>query len=399
MHHEAPSRLLFVSPILPAVTGNGLAMRAGATLQAFARQFRVTLLVVPRYPSPAGLSAEIRACCEEVAVVPAGAWDAAPVRHGAPRWMPRRARAGQAVRPRFRDEPYDVVHVFRLAAWPFACSWLDASPTPRRWLDLDDVESLTHLRLAALCRERGRLERAEAETAAAEKAAAQEDAALATFDRVFVGSEPDRSLLAGRGRADIRVLPNALPMPGPLPAPPSGDPPRLLFVGSLGYPPNDDAAIAICREVLPALRRLVGREATATIVGGGASGELERAAAEAGCTLTGCVAHLAPHYRDAHLAVLPIRAGGGTRIKAIEAFAYRRPVVSTALGVEGLDVEDGVHVLLGEDADEFAGQCLRVLSEPAFAAGLVARAWNLFVNDYSTDRLAAIVAALDRGSR
>ena len=130
MHHEAPSRLLFVSPILPAVTGNGLAMRAGATLQAFARQFRVTLLVVPRYPSPAGLSAEIRACCEEVAVVPAGAWDAAPVRHGAPRWMPRRARAGQAVRPRFRDEPYDVVHVFRLAAWPFARSWLDASPTP-----------------------------------------------------------------------------------------------------------------------------------------------------------------------------------------------------------------------------------------------------------------------------
>lgn len=398
MNDWTPARLLFVSPIVPAVTGNGLAMRAGATLRALARRHRVTLLVVPRYPSPAGLAADLRGCCTDVAVVPARAWSAAPSPRAGRSWKTLFAPAGAVRQPRFRGEPFDVVHVFRLAAWPFARPWLDASPMPQRWLDLDEVESVTHARLAALWRERGRPERAEAEGVRATMAAAQEADALATFERVFVCSAQDRTLLIGQGDAAIHVLPNALPVPEPLPPPPplppSGGSLRLLFVGSLGYPPNEAAAILLCREIVPALRRRSGRAATATIVGGGASAELERTAAAAGCSLTGYVADVAPHYRDAQLVVMPIQAGGGTRIKAIEAFAYRRPVVSTALGVEGLDVVDGTHILLGEDADAIARQCWRVMSEPALATRLVERAWDLFVNAYSADRLAAIVAAV-----
>jgi glycosyltransferase involved in cell wall biosynthesis len=394
MSDRPTRRLLFVSPVLPAATGNGLAMRAGATLQAFARRNRVTLLVVPRYPSPAGMPAELRAGCHDVAIVPPGAF-AANGRPLRPRWLPRFAQAKGASRPVFRDEPFDVVQVFRLAAWPFARPWLEAIPAPRRSLDLDDVESVTRARRAALWRERGRLERAGAEAVAAESAAAREAEALATFDLVFVCSDHDRRLLAGHGPAEIRVVPNALPVPAPLPPPPVDGPRRLLFVGTLGYPPNDDAALLFCREVLPAVRRLIGRDVALIIAGGGASAELERAAAETGATLTGYVADLALLYRDAHLVVMPIRAGGGTRIKAIEAFAFRRPVVSTPLGVEGLAVVDGMHVLLGDDSETIARQCWRVLSEPALASSLVERAWELFVSAYSMDRLADIVDALD----
>src|SRR4029079_1444016 len=105
----------------------------------------------------------------------------------------------------------------------------------------------------------------------------------------------------------------------------------------------------------------------------------------------GYVADLASLYRDAQVVVVPIQAGGGTRIKEIEALARRRPVVSTPLGVEGLDVVDGVHVLLGDDADAIARQCWRVVSEPGLGSRLVERAWERFLSAYSTDRLAEIV--------
>ncbi|HEU5433731.1 MAG TPA: glycosyltransferase family 4 protein, partial [Thermomicrobiales bacterium] len=157
----------------------------------------------------------------------------------------------------------------------------------------------------------------------------------------------------------------------------------------------DAAAIALCREIVPALRAMTPRAVTATIAGGGAGPELRQAAKAAAVDLPGYVADLASVYRDAHVAVVSVRAGGGTRIKAIEAFAWRRPVVSTAFGVEGLGVRDGEHLLLADESEAMARQCLRLLAEPDLAGELVERAWRSFVSAWSTERLDAIVAALD----
>ena len=368
-------RLLYVSPVMPAVAGNGLAMRAGAMLCALAARYRVTLLVAPLYaPRRARAAAEIRACLE------------------------REFRAGgeTALSPR---ERFDVVHVYQLAALPFAAPWLQTAD--RRHLDLADVESLSRRRVADLLARAGEAAAARRETEASRKARTLEDDALARFDRLSVCSDAERLALLGRGDAEIVVLPNTLPLPETTPLPPPVDDPfALLFVGTLGYYPNDDALRFFCAEVLPRIRSEAGRAVTLRIVGAGSGARVRELARQPGVELVGAVADVAPWYRDAHVAIAPIRAGGGTRIKILEAFAQGRPVVTTTIGIEGIAAEDGRHALVRDDPTELAAACLRLLREPALGARLAREAGELFRRAYSHESLAAAVAALDlrRGS-
>jgi glycosyltransferase involved in cell wall biosynthesis len=108
----------------------------------------------------------------------------------------------------------------------------------------------------------------------------------------------------------------------------------------------------------------------------------------------GAVPDLTPWYRDADAVVVPLRAGGGTRIKVLEAFSFRRPVVSTSLGVEGIDVVPDEHVLLGDSPDELAMQCQRLMDDRHLGEMLVERAYALLVSAYSKDAQARALAAV-----
>ncbi len=131
---------------------------------------------------------------------------------------------------------------------------------------------------------------------------------------------------------------DALPLLPPAPA----GPPRLLFVGTFDYPPNLEAVTELIEHHLPALRaafpglrvRLVGRDD---------GGHGVRFRGVQGVEVIGPVHDLLPHYRDSHAVYLPIRSGGGTRIKILEAWALGRPVVATGVATEGLLDEDDVH--------------------------------------------------------
>ena len=85
-------------------------------------------------------------------------------------------------------------------------------------------------------------------------------------------------------------------------------------------------------------------------------------------TVVGQVPSTEEELARGSVVVVPIRYGGGTRVKILESFAHRVPVVSTTLGAEGLDVEDGVHVLLADDPDEFAAAIVRLLGDPGYAS-------------------------------
>ncbi len=106
---------------------------------------------------------------------------------------------------------------------------------------------------------------------------------------------------------------------------------RLLFVGTLGYFPNADAARFLCRDIVPALRRLSGHAIVVDLAGAGDTTGLRDIAQMPEVTLLGYVEDLAPLYAAADIAVAPLRAGGGTRIKILEAFAHGVPVVATWL--------------------------------------------------------------------
>lgn len=224
--------------------------------------------------------------------------------------------------------------------------------------------------------------------AAAERAAIRRAVATVTV------SELDRALaLAMVPEADVVAVPNSVDVERrtQLPPPPvvtAAQPPRLLFVGTLDYPPNLDAVHELVREHLPVLResfpglvvRLVGRDD---------GGALAAFRGLPGVEAVGPVDDLLPHYLASHAVYLPIRSGGGTRIKILEAWALGRPVLATAVGAEGLGGSDRVHWRQFESPQQGAAALRDVLEGQG--ATLVEMARRFVAERYSHT---AAVAAL-----
>ena len=173
------------------------------------------------------------------------------------------------------------------------------------------------------------------------------------------------------------MLPNVIAVAGDLP-PASAPPPlRLLFVGNMGYWPNRDAVRFLIDEIVPALRRRLSSAFELQLVG---SGRLPAAWTEQlppEVRWSGHVQDLQSVYATSHVVLAPIRTGGGTRVKILEAFAYGRPVVATRLGAEGLAAQPGRHLWIGDTADEIARACEHIHATPdqARRIGERTRAW------------------------
>lgn len=136
----------------------------------------------------------------------------------------------------------------------------------------------------------------------------------------------------------------------------------LVFTGSMDWLPNEDAIVYFCEEIFPIIRQkapevqllVVGRQPTRRL----------KALAESHpeITLTGTVPDIRPFVRDANVYVVPLRIGGGTRIKIFEAMAMGKPVVSTSLGAEGLPVTHGQDIVIADTPQAFAAAVLRLLA-------------------------------------
>lgn len=372
--------LLYISPVVPLLTGNGLAMRAGTVLELLAEWYSVSLLVVKLYPPfDAAIPEAFRNISERTAIMN-------PRERS--RWSTLPFINALSPASRYRRLRFDVVHVFRLASVPHAREFLEASNSPAAHLDLDDIESMTHTQVAQLCRKNGDDLLGRFAEWQSHRCHAAEEKAFHTFDRVYICSENDREKLKNRAGAQLRILPNIVRLPNP-PSAESGA--NLLFLGTLSYYPNDDAACYLCREIVPRLNTRSSTEFRVNIVGPGASDRLMKAATRDGVgsvvSLRGSVADIEPWYRDALIVVVPVRAGGGTRIKILEAFSYLTPVVTTSAGIEGIDARHGEHVLIADTPDEFAHHCSRLMEDSALRRRLTANAWKLLNERYSIEAL------------
>jgi glycosyltransferase involved in cell wall biosynthesis len=371
--------LLYVCPVIPLTTGNGMVMRAGMVLEALSGHYRVSLLAVPRGDLPGhDLPEVLRASCEHVAMIPP---------HSDPQHRIQQAR------DIYREHTFDVIHVFRLAALPFAQPYFQkGSRRPRTHLDLDDIESKTHRRIAALHRSAGDAIKAAEEEDLANRSRLLETYTFRTFDRIYVCSEPDRQELLERCPAEVRVLKNAVRPPAAVsPSPPSQDF-KFLFVGSLGYDPNKDAARYFCREILPIIRERAPTPFRVDFVGGGACHDLLDLGAP-DVRIVGPVEDVQPWYEACHAVIVPLRAAGGTRIKILEAFSYQRPVVTTSIGVEGIEAQASRDVLVADQPESFASACLRLMSEPDLAKYLAGNASSMLAQRYSSEELKISVSA------
>ena len=366
---------------MPAFTGNGLAMRAGMVLDALTARHRVSLLVAPLYPGLDAVPRELGKRCAAVRVL-----ELRPDRQPGLLSLLLRPSAG------YRGKRFEVVHVFRLAALSFARPYLDCAAPPKLHLDLDDIESLAARRLAALRRQNGDDAGASASEQQARRAEVEEQAAMAQADRLYVCSELDRSRLKARGAGEVLILPNAVRVPA-RPGESGGDGPfRFLFIGTLGYYPNDDAAQYLCREIAPLIRTRSATPFALEIAGPGATPKLRQAAAEANAILRGAIPAVDEAYGRAGAVLVPVRAGGGTRIKILEAFSYRRPVVSTPVGAEGIDARNEQEILIADTPEGFAEASARLIADSALRSRLAASAYDLVRRCYSPEAIAHVLA-------
>ncbi len=183
----------------------------------------------------------------------------------------------------------------------------------------------------------------------------------------FVCSESDRRYLARLTSAAVHTVPNSVPFP----TLPGGEVSEqlVLFIGAMGYRPNAQAADSLVQEIWPAVRARIPT-ANLAIVGPGREHTISYPSGDPSVTFTGFVDDLESWYRRARVVCCPIYHGGGTRVKIIEAAAHAKAVVSTRMGAEGLDFEDGREILLRDSPAELAQSCIRLLERPLEAVTL-----------------------------
>jgi sugar transferase (PEP-CTERM/EpsH1 system associated) len=159
---------------------------------------------------------------------------------------------------------------------------------------------------------------------------------------------------------------------------PAGREPRelhnLVFTGSMDWLPNEDAIRYFTEQIMPMVKRSVP-DLTLTVVGRNPFPALiELGKREPSIIITGRVADVRPYIERAAAYIVPLRIGGGTRLKIYEAMAMEKPIISTSIGAEGLPLTDGLELLLADTPEAFAESIVKVLSDETLASGLAQRA-------------------------
>lgn len=197
-------------------------------------------------------------------------------------------------------------------------------------------------------------------------------------------SNSDRDLLrAANPKLKIEVIPNGVDTKQYQFLPLSEKAPTLIFVGNMAYRPNIDAVSYFCHSIYPKIQ-VEYPQAEFWVVGKNPSPEVFGISGD-GIRVIGQVDDLLPYYNNSTISVVPLRAGGGTRLKILEAMALGRPVVTTSMGCEGLNVVNGVHLLIADNPDQFADCVLQLLRDKQLQLKLAQQARNLVVNRYDWD--------------
>lgn len=195
-------------------------------------------------------------------------------------------------------------------------------------------------------------------------------------------------------RTPLAVVPNGVDLEYFSPAGSPVQPRSLVFNGIMTYRPNLDAALYLLDEVWPHVRDACP-DARLTIVGRGTQSALG-GRRQAGVDLFDEVPDIRPHLQHAAVVAVPVRIGGGTRLKVVEGLAMGKAIVSTSLGCEGLAVRNDEHLVIADDPRAFAARCVELFGDPdrAEALGLAGRA--LMEREYSWDLIGDRLEALHR---
>lgn len=380
---------------LPLPVRGGADLRAVSTIEALAACGPVAVWgVYPQPPMPpprdgiaVWTSSSDRRLSDQRAQARASLeWLRTPDGHPSDRWFSElAARELTAVADEFRPDVVVLDHLWQQR-------YLDHVQAPGRMVVLHahNVEGALHHDIAAGTGN-GRSSGGSLPRVMAQRAQRLEAATVRAVDQVWVPSERDAGLMAdlyGDG-LEVRVVPSGVDPTRYRASDVQREPALMVYPARFDYPPNRAAARRLSHAVLPALRREFAG-ARLELVGVGATAcDLE--AAEA-VEAVGPVPDVAPFLQRASVMPVALDSGGGTRLKVLEAFAAGVPVVSTRKGVEGLEVNDGEHVILADSDSELVAGVSRVWRDGGLRAGLVERGAALVRSRYGPPAVERAVA-------
>lgn len=393
-------RILFLSPrqVLPALSGAKL--REYHFLSALSSGAEVTYLYFSDAGAPPLTVADLPFCREVVAVPKPPAYGLVSTLRGiAGRWpLPilnyTSPAMSAAVAHQMATGDFDIIHLDSIHMIRYALAAAERNSSLKAIYNWHNIESEAMLRFSETTPVLAR--RWYARHTAVKLQALERVILNAAFGHVVCSERERAQLQLMAPAARIAVVENGVDTayfrasgePGDSPA----LPPKIVFVGSMDYFPNSDAAIFFANQVWPAIRsRLPDSE---LLIVGNNPGPAVRALGELpGVTVTGRVADVRPYYRQALAAVVPLRTGGGTRLKILEAMAASVPVVSTPLGAEGLEVVDGENALLVEatDTQGWVDHLVRLADSPAARHQLIGAGLRLVQTRYDWEMLGGIL--------
>ncbi|HOK53794.1 MAG TPA: glycosyltransferase family 4 protein [Armatimonadota bacterium] len=358
--------LLIVSQWFPCPPINGARQRAFHLLHGLAANHEVRFLSFAQNPSDMERTHELTQVCREVVVVPRTEYKPS-VFNGLRALFSSRPRSSlatyspimaQVIREQLHAHRFDAA----IALTTVAGEYLRSVKVPTI-LDNDNVDTAYFRRLvqmvdSPLAQFRRKLTWV--------KVARYEKRLVASFNATTVVSEDDRQELARlvpdkHNQGVVHVVPNGVDLrlldyQGPV-----VDSRAIIFTGALTYQANLDAARYFCREILPKIRSSVPD--VRVLITGSHAGVDITPLVDAGAELTGFVDDIRPLVAGSAALIVPLRIGGGTRLKILEAMALGTPVVSTSLGAAGIGVKHEETALLADDPEQFASCTVRLMQD------------------------------------
>jgi glycosyltransferase involved in cell wall biosynthesis len=399
-------KILFVASDFPWPKVQGGHLRLGTAVEALSALGEMDLFALDQYHRPVLAVPSTIPVARLKTVAPRGARHQLPWRAA---WLVRRGLPLEVARERADPAPRLALESWASSSYDLV--WFDRAATFERVgrprlgptiVDLHDLEDVkARLRVEIMRSRPSRRDVASSLRRSLAIAQARLNArdwgrfqrsVSRDVDRVVLSSEIDRR----RSRlANAVVVPNTYERPARVAGHiASRRPPTALFQATFDYAPNVDAVDWLVAEVVPPLRARIP-DVEIRLVGKPVPG-VTRLHRPPGIAVVGEVPAMEPELARADIAVVPIRYGSGTRLKILESFAHRVPVVSTTAGAEGLDVEDGVHLLLADDPDAFAAACVRALTDTDLRVRLVDAAEKRYLERYESSLAREQVTILAR---
>lgn len=387
------AHILFLSQVLPYPLNSGAKIRQFYMLRHLSRRHEVTLVCFTRADDPPEAVDHLRGICHAVHTVPMrrAVWRnvraaAKGVISGLPMVVARDevAEMSLLLRRLVEEHAYDVIHADQLsmAWWGRLAARLSGAHRPHTLLDQHNAVYLLTQRIAET--ERNLVRRLIA-AREARAFARYERTMCREFDAILTVTAEDREhllkLFAPHEREYLAARFTEVPICGdPEAVSPvihrESEQPTMLHLGTMFWPPNANGVLWFVREVLPLIHRQVPN-ARFVVAGKNPPPEVQALAADPRVEVTGYVADPMPYLEAADAFVIPLHAGGGMRVKIVDAWLWGLPIVSTPVGAEGIRVQDGENILLAEDAPAFAQAVVRLLTEPDLNRRLrvAGRAW------------------------